>query len=241
MSKEGASRSPVLSLTIVDGTTLVGGQLDRTSKVLVVVRDEVSNPTHPNVVSVPTQRLPAPLYEAIVAGTEIVGDDQTGSVRYYAKKAVDDARANGHDSLVYAVEALAARKLGLADALERGKVRLRSSLCSRVDGVAVYEAAEGPPDYERISMLNVVVQVDGGTLELPLRTDSYSLMAWSNVSSFLAGVQSRDASVISPTFDPIELCVHGVCLTAASASLSRLLGSPLFDAAVLGHSVDRSR
>ena len=220
---DSTARAPVLSLTVLDGNSLRSGRVETDAQVLVVVRDAGTNPTHPNVVSVPTQRLPASLYDDIVASADVAGDDVAGNVRFFRGGLVDTSSDSGHHPVVYAVEALLARKLGLAEPLERDQLRLRAALRARVDGVAVYETG-GEPEYEHISMLNVLVELADGRALVPIRTGSYSLIAWTEVAQFVAGVRSRDAGTISPALDAIELCVHGVCLAAAEAVLSHLLG-----------------
>jgi hypothetical protein len=61
------TRSPVLSLTVLDAATLDDGVLLPDSSVLIVARRPGTNPTHPNVISVPTQRVPESLHRDIVA------------------------------------------------------------------------------------------------------------------------------------------------------------------------------
>lgn len=220
------ARAPVLSLTVLDGSSLPGGELRADSRVLVVVRDAVANLTHPNVVSVPTQRIPAQLYDAIVASARSVGKDR--NVRFFDGGVISSKTDDGHNATVHATEALLARKLGLAEGLESGRVRFRAALRARVDGTAVYDNVGSDAIFEPISMLNVVVELACPQDELPLTTTSYSLLAWTSVARFLRGVDARDPHVVSPALDSIELCVHGVCLDAARASLTQLVGSVPF-------------
>jgi hypothetical protein len=191
--------------------------------VLVVVRDAAANPTHPNVVSVPTQRIPLQLYDAIIASGRFVGEEPDRHAAFFDGGVISSADS-GHDATVHATEALLARKLGLADRLESGLVRFRAALRARVDGTAVYDNLGGDAIFEPISMLNVVVAIDSAQDEIPLMTTSYSLLAWTSVAQFVRGVDARAAHVVSPALDSIELCVHGVCLDAARASLMQLVG-----------------
>lgn len=236
MAPDSGLRSPVLSLTVIDGSTLHHGRLEADSQVLAVVRHEDTNPTHPNVVSVPTQRLPRSLYDDLLASAQVIGEDASVGAQFFEGGTVDNGTDNGHYPIIYALEALLARKLGLAEALERGDFGVRAALRARVDGVAVYETTGMEPTYEKVSMLNVVVEIGDGRAQLPIRTSSYSLMAWADVLQFIDGVRSRDPTTISPTLDSIDLCVHGVCLMAAEASLSNLLGHPPLDGDALKRS-----
>lgn len=210
---------------------MVEGVVAPSTRVLVVARRPRANPTHPNVVSVPTQRLPPQLYEAIVASATVVGQDVTGHVAYFRDDDVDSAAHNGHAAVLYATEALLARKLGLAEALESERLRYTAGLRARVDGAAVYDNLATADVYEPVAMLNVLVECSDAADAMPLCTDSYSLIAWTSVEQFIQGVRSRDAAALNPAFDPIELCVHGVCLQAAQATLSHVVGRPAIAAA----------
>jgi hypothetical protein len=216
------SRAPVLSLTILDEDTLDDGVLTSTSNVLVVARHPDTNHTHPDVVSVPTQRLPGALLADVVASARSLGPGVDGATTLYAGGVVDSAENSGHHPVIFATESLLARKLGLADALERGTFRFRAALRAVVAGTAVYDNFDGPDVYEPIDMLNVVVALPRAVV--PVHVPSYRLAAWATVGSFVAGVDARDPSLIAPQLDPIQLCVHGVCLSAARASIETLIG-----------------
>jgi hypothetical protein len=222
-------RSPVLSLTVLDSKTLSEGIIRPDSRVLVVARSAEANRTHPHVVSVPTQRIPEAMSDAIVASAARVGTDPTSGVTYFRDSQADNSIHNDHHPLVSAVESLMSRKLGFADALERGVVRFRATLRAQVDGAALYDNLSDSDVYERVSMLNAIVELDEEAAVLPLKSTSYSVMAWTSIESFLEGVDRGDPTVIGPEFDPLTFCVHGVCLQAAQASLAHLIGHPLFD------------
>lgn len=228
MSIESPPRSPVLSLTLLDSNTLSAGIVQPDSKVLVVARSAAANRTHPNVVSVPTQRIPPAMSDAIIATTDQVGADPTSAITYFRDPGADSAVYNDHHPLTSAVESLMARKLGLADALERGDLSFRTALRAQVDGTALYDNLSDQDVYERVSMLNAIVELRDDQINLPMSTSSYSVMAWTSIESFLSGVNRSDPTLISPEFDPLTLCVHGVCLQAAQASLKHLVGHAAF-------------
>ena len=55
----GSGHASVLALTIVDARTTSDFEgIDRSSLILVGVRDPATNDSHPNVLSVPTKRVP---------------------------------------------------------------------------------------------------------------------------------------------------------------------------------------
>lgn len=226
MSTKSPPRSPVLSLTLLDASTLSQGIVRPNSKILVVARSAEANRTHPHVVSTPTQRIPQAMNEAIIDSSEAVGT--TSGITYFRGPSADSVVHNDHHPLVSAVESLMSRKLGLADALERGKIRFRTTLRTQVRGAALYDNLADSDLYECVSMINVIVSLEDDENELPLNTSSYSVMAWTSVASFLEGVDRSDPTLIGPEFDPLTFCVHGVCLQAAQASLLNLVGQPLF-------------
>jgi hypothetical protein len=223
-----ATAAPVLSLTVLDSASLSGGVLSGDSRVLAVVRSEIANPTHPNVVSVPTQRVPRTLLDAILASAVGVAGSPSPHVAHFHGGTIAGDSATGHNPLVYAVEALLARKLGLAEALEGGRTSFRAALRARVDGVAVYDNLGPGVMREPVRMLNVAVELAGFAHDLPTSTNSYSSIRWTPVDQMLRCIATKDPTLIDPAFSPIEICVHGVCLLAAQATLARGLGGRLF-------------
>jgi hypothetical protein len=228
MAEAAVQRSPIVSLTVVDGRTVVDGAIVPASRVLVVARSPEANPTHPDVVSVPTLRIPPALYDDIVASATPVGTDETGHATYFGDGEADSASHNGHAAVVHATEALLARKLGLAETLESEELRYRAALRSRVDGVAVYDNLGDANVYEPVSMLNILVEVTDAHEAIPISTSSYKLIGWTSVDQFLRGVRTRDVTAMGPLFDPIDLCAHGVCLAAAQETLVHVLGRRAF-------------
>src|SRR5262249_11670546 len=91
---------PVLSVVLVDRRNDGQG-------VLVGIRNEAVNVNHPNVVSVPTMRLPVPLAASIV---EQVEHNELPSSLLRPGIA--------HDPLGYALWSLLAAKVGVAEAIE---------------------------------------------------------------------------------------------------------------------------
>lgn len=218
-----SSPSPILSLTVIDGRTLDDeGRLTEASAVLIAVRDPATNVTHPHVVSVPTMRMPQVLFDACVSEAVRVGDGPSGAETFYRAGATSSDHDNGHAATVYAAESLLARKLGLGAAIESGELRYRAAVRCVVRGVAAYDGDDGAA-YEPVAMLNIVAVIDEGVEQLPMRTASYSVLAWTSVARFLDGVETRNPMRLSDAVDPIEMCVHGVCLDAARTSIDHLM------------------
>jgi hypothetical protein len=145
-----------LSLTVLDSRTLVDGIVTEETSVLVVVRRDSSNPTHPNVVSVPTQRIPLSLFRQMRRADGAGDGDDTAS------GFVDSAHHNGHDPIVYATEALLARKFEWGEALETGRARFRALAHGCLDGTAIYEmvSEDRAECSEAIAMMNVFGRAD---------------------------------------------------------------------------------
>jgi hypothetical protein len=182
--------APVLALTIVDcqdGSASHG-------KVLVAVRDAATNVTHPNVVSVPTQRMPELLARSLAPSDDWCDSD----------------RQSGHCPLVFAAEALLARKLALGDALESGQVGFEVRVGTTLTGSAEY----GRGITEPIEMTNLVLRVVRGVECFPRRTSSYSDVQWSDPGTLVAAFRSKNALLAVPAGDPLELCIHGLCVSS---------------------------
>jgi hypothetical protein len=110
-------------------------------------------------------------------------------------------------------------KLGLADALATGTfVFSVQPMSVAVD--LVYYANLGCD--ERILMVNLLVRVLQGAETLPPMTTEYAPLFWTEVARFVDAVDRRDPIALVPDGDPFELCVHGLCVASAAATLRRL-------------------
>jgi hypothetical protein len=210
------SASPVLALTIVD--------CEPTSKtrgrVLVVVRDPTTNPTHPNTVSVPTQRIPIALQHVFAGALPV---DCSSNTRWTSSRL-----ASGHDPVIYAVEALCSRKLGIGDALERDAVLYEATTATMDVGYAEY----GPRRREPIQMSNVLMRIHAGVSLFAAATASYSSMTWADPSELVDAFESHNPLSVVPNADPLELCIHGLCVSTTvalirSGALARALTDEL--------------
>ncbi len=212
------SAAPVISLTIIDRATLDGWLISNTTKILIVVRDPKTNATHPNVVSVPTQRIPPGLHSEIL-GTK-PGTRELLSGCFYDTSIVDNKSTNGHDPVIYAVESLLSSKLGLAEHVEVGDLCFQAGLRLAKAG-KVYLTSEQP---HHILMANIIVVVSEGARLFPLRTASYSHIAWIEISKFIDMVDQKNPEVLGTGLNAIEYCVHGLCISTTYDLLSEALG-----------------
>lgn len=213
--------SPVLSLIIVDGQTLDLGRINDDTKILLVVRDKETNITHPNVISVPTQRIPHALYGDILQSATVINN--TDLRTYYAGNYVSNMTTNGHHPLVYAVESLLALKLNLADAVETDGCKFECRLCISQEGKAYHSnlpVRDGREEY--ISMVSLLVSVREGIDLIPPNSASYSHIMWIKVKTFLETVKSRNPLVVD--LNPLEYCIRGLCIITAYEVIARELG-----------------
>jgi len=127
----------VLTLTIVDASTLVNGQITNDSLVLCCVRNHQVNQTHPDVVSVPTQRIPEILAKDILSTSTKIGcqDDTI----LWKQRFTSNKNTNGHNSIIYCVESLLSRKLGITAELEKDEIEFEAAVVGTHTGVAKYE------------------------------------------------------------------------------------------------------
>jgi hypothetical protein len=241
--------APIIALTILDAATLgPGARILGSTRLLVGVRNPATNPTHPNVMSVPTRRVPRVLLDEMLRrGPEHgIREDaglkerasQLGLAENILRVGVIEApllerrAGGGHDATTLAVEALLSGKLGLADALESGKIDFASAPALHAIGSVLYERTSAAIPGEPVTIDGVAycrelcefvnIRVDlRGVEHLPEETASYSQIRWINVDDFHAIVRTRDVGLLHLLFgDPaIHYCVHGLCLTTSHLAL----------------------
>lgn len=186
---------PVLALTLVRQST--PGQCE----ILCGARTPAANRTHPEVVSVPTLRVP----ESVATG--------------WLAALSEDPRPDG---VLREVTNLLARKLGVADALELGLIDLRLHELSAWQGTSVIgEDADGPVT-EDLTMFNACVEVVSGGDAFPERTASYDPLLWAPVADFVRMVETREVGLLLPELDELMFCAYGLCLQTTVRMLGGL-------------------
>ena len=199
----------VLTLTIIDAETMQQGQITKNSKMVWCIRNEVVNQTHPNVVSVPTQRIPASLAEAIISTGKQNG--KYGNTTIIAQDSVSNVKLKGHDPIIFAVESLLSRKLGLSSELEKEGIEFEAALSGLHNGFAKYVDLEKE---EGLQMVNIVVIVKKGVDKIPEKTTSFDVIKWSEVGDFLQMWEcKKDISILGIGGDKaFGICVDGLCI-----------------------------
>lgn len=188
--------SPVVALTIVDCEP----NSPSYGNLLVVIRDPITNATHPNTVSVPTQRVPRALIEALKSTS--LGTSKWSS----------NSDVSGHSPVIFVVESLLARKFMMGDVLEGAQLSLEVRFGTLQMGQAEY----GPNCAEPIAMANLLVRVTSGVSLFPRRSSSYREIRWVDPDEFLDALNSRAALTLFPLEDPLALCIHGLCVSTAA-------------------------
>lgn len=189
---------PVLSVVLVDAR---GGR----ESVLVGIRSEAVNRSHPNVVSVPTMRLPLQLAEAVLAAREHGG----ALSRSMCVPGV------AHDPVGYAVWSLLAAKVGLADAIERKAFDLSILDSCVLQGESLIDYVDGVDVVEQLTMINLLCRIERGHEEVPRRTAVFSRLSWLEYGLLVDAATSKDLSMLSSDYQAPEICIHGLCIQTA--------------------------
>jgi hypothetical protein len=215
--------SPVISLSIFADRPVEGGVITPDSQLLVVVRNKETNITHPNVISVPTQRIPLNLFKAII--DTAAKEKEEDSLTYYQYSFSDSSLANGHDPIIYAVESILSRKLGLSEALEKNEFTFTSCLRVKKVGKSYHpNLSIDQGQIEFIQMLNLVVFIKNGQELIPEKTSSYSHILWTGAKSFLSTVREANPLLLDDDLDPLDYCIHGLCISSTYSVIANEFG-----------------
>ncbi|HLO18236.1 MAG TPA: hypothetical protein VK206_25615 [Anaerolineales bacterium] len=220
------SLAPVISLTIIDQATLDAGLISDSTRILVVVRDPKTNTAHPNVVSVPTQRIPASLHLEICGATPGFGESL--KEHSHSISMVSNRLVNGHNPIIYAVESLLSSKLGLAEHLESGQLCFQAKLRLVKAGKSYQLNNFTDEQVHYISMANIIVVISDGVKLFPSKTASYSHISWVEVSRFFNTVEQRNPEILGVGLNSIDFCVHGLCIATTYELLTAVVGKDLY-------------
>ena len=210
--------NPVVSLVVMDQPTEVLTS-DPENRIQLVVRDPLTNSTHPNVVSMPTARLPRKFLDTILGTANIIGE--YGETKLCIGEQVSSDASDAHHPLLFVIKSILARKLGVADALEAGTLAFRAQLVTLSNGQSWYLRGREQTS-EKISMIGVCVRILRGPTQFPLRTASYLSVKWVPIPAFGRAVQSKDPSLVG--LDAMEFCIHGLCVSSAYDFLASKYG-----------------
>lgn len=204
------SAAPVLALTIVQASSLgPNAEITLHSSMLLAVRDAQTNVSHPDVISVPTQRIPRTTFDALrnIGSVSRIFDSSTSIIE---RNSFSNYSHSGHNELIFSVNSLLATKLGVSEALERKLLKYSVYLRAAATGTVFH------PSYsEPTLMLNAVVIIEDGYEHFPKQTPSYSHLVWCPVTTFLETAITKNPLLLDPAFTPIQYCIHGMCIKSA--------------------------
>ncbi len=197
---------PVISCAVFDSA-------ERRRLLLGVRRNIANSPRHPGVLSTMTMRLPWEFFSAIADPFDIDPDAAGVYPILDAQRMTVGSNTSNSDCLLYCVESLLTRKLGLADHLAMG----RFAAIARVEALAIDEVADpqGGGDAEWTAMLTVTTDVTLGAELIPSETGAYSRLIWGEADKVGAAYRSHDALLLDDSLDPIEVCIAGLCIRSA--------------------------
>jgi hypothetical protein len=221
--KKSDLSSSVLSLSILDRSTFENGSMCGSTRIQVLVRNPGTNATHPNVISMPTQRIPRVLLHDILSSAEV--EARHGTTTYYRGGAVDNSSGSGHHPVIYAVESLLSRKLGVSGELESGALAFIGALRAATTGKAYYPNLPPGKTEEYITMVNIAVIVTKGANLFPSKTQSYSHMFWTDVGRFLKAIRNKDPVLLNAGLDPTKHCIRGLCTLVAYSAIIHQFGT----------------
>lgn len=194
-----------------------------------VMRRPETNVTHPNILSAPTDRIPHALFRAITDGP-MVNPIRTPSHRgyaFYKPRPVSSEDESGHHPIVYAVDSILAKKMGVAEALEAGKITYRAWLAAVLDGHASYKDCVD----ESMRMANIFVEVDEASMgRFPSESGAYSEIRKITLQDFMAHhwYGAKGGEFFSPPNSGAQTEVDhidGLCLPSSLEVLRQFEGS----------------
>ena len=210
-------RSAVVALSIVRGA----GIRSKAADLLLAIRHPDSNRTHPNVVSVPTLRIPPVLMRDLCDSFETVETWPDG-VAFYRFPEVRSDRDNGHHPVIFIAEALLSGKLGMAEHMEQGRLVFSSYLFSVTVGTAHYATDNPYGESERIAMGNIWLSVLEGFDLFPRQNASYSLIFPASLAALEHAKASGDLSGLSVPLDPAIHRIGGLCIDSTLNAVRHL-------------------
>lgn len=200
--------APVVTLTVIDYTEKEPISIE--SQLLIVVRDPLTNIIQPDVVSMPTKRIPRSLYKELVSDTEILC--KTSKTLYLKSPTFSNLSHNGHYPVIYVVEAILAQKLGVANALISKEITFEASIATLITDIVSYDTFNEEEKHEQTSMLNIQVLLTKGNHFFPKSTASYSYIFWESARKFLHTARSKNTSILRSDLSVLKYCIHGLCI-----------------------------
>ena len=219
--KQEPALSAVVALSIVRGDVFEAANRTKDAEILLAVRHPDSNPTHPNVVSVPTGRIPPVLMQSLVDSLEPTATWPNG-VSFREFPEVRSDRDNGHHPIVFVAEAILAGKLGMAEPLEQGRLKFSSRLFSVTTGTAHYATDNPYGASEPIAMGNVWLSILDGFDLFPKANASYSLIFPASLAQLERAKATGELAGLPAPLDPAVHRIGGLCIESSLNAIRHL-------------------
>lgn len=148
----------------------------KVTRFVSVMRRPKTNPTHPNILSSPTDRIPLGDLNAMLNESTVqpLRAPCRSGYTFFEPCPVSSHAESGHHPVIYAVDSLLAKKMGVAEALEAGEFPYRAWVAAVLHGKADYTFQNGRVS-EPMRMANIFVEVDEKTMEqIPYESAAYS-------------------------------------------------------------------
>lgn len=226
-SRNEKSLETVLALTIIDGNTLNDGVIVDSTQMLLAVRNPETNITHPNVISVPTQRIPEEMLKNLEKSSSVEYEDKLSATTILKSEIFDSSLANGDNPLIFAVESILCRKLSLADYLEHNQIEYMTCLRGLVTGTVKHAVHS-----ENTVMINAIVVITKGFSLIPNNSASFSHIISTSVNTFIETASHKNPLLLRRDLNPFEYCIHGLCIMSSFNIIAHTLGLNFYPHAI---------
>jgi hypothetical protein len=174
---------------------------------------------HPGVLSTPTMRIPACLFDTLLDAGGIA-ELHAGVVLIPGGRQADIGVAGSLGSPeAFVLESLLARKLGLARALTLGYFQAGAVLAAAA--LDLVEDPQGGDEAEWTAMLTYEVNVLTGADLIDAKTDAYSRLIWAPADRITDAFRRHDALLVDESLNPFEVCIGGLCIKSAVRLLQK--------------------
>jgi hypothetical protein len=125
------------------------------------------------------------------------------------------------DLVTYLAEVVFARKLGCSLLLEEG--RLTGSCRLGLVDEADVDDPGGTGISELTRMFTIEVTLSSGADLIPKETSAYCRLQWVDAAELIMAWRLRDAQLLYPDANPLEICIRGLCIRSGVVLLEALV------------------
>jgi len=189
-----------VALSILSEPTVTGD-----TKILIGIRTPEANAVHQNVASVPTERIPRALFDAIAARASL-----------HAPYTDRNARP-GNEPTTYAVKSVLAQKLCVGHRLELGKISFIAAPRAVSRGITpILQDGDAAVEW---TMAHIAVCFSGERF-ITEGTVSYSDITWMTVADFISKADDKEGFVFT---DKRSHRIGGLCVSNTAAWLKEAI------------------